>query len=131
MKKCPICKKEKDVTEYDKYWSGSRNKYRVQGYCKECKEVDACKRAKKHYQDNRMEKLKYAKQYREENKEKIREYKKYKKRQYIKDLHPVYVAEQASATLGLPQRVVSEDDEIMRTYKNILKIKRRIKDAKK
>lgn len=131
MKTCPLCKIEKDTSEFDKYWSYSRNKYRLQGYCKDCKEVDARKRAEKHYWDNREYKLKYAEKYRNKNKEKIRRYKKQKKRQYINELHPVYVAEQASSTLGIPQRIVSQDDEIMSAYKNILKIKRSIRNAKK
>lgn len=131
MKTCPICNIKKKESEYDEYWSQSRNKYRLQGYCKDCKEVDSRKRAEKYYQDNRQYRLKYAEKYRNENKKKIRRYKKQKKRQYIDELHPVYVAEQASSTLDIPQRIVSQDDAIMSVYKKILKIKRSIRNAKK
>ena len=72
FKICPICKEKKEVEgSFYRYFSKSRNKYRVSNYCKPCSREKGKPRASKHYWDNHEQKLEYHKEYRKNNKEKI------------------------------------------------------------
>lgn len=67
MKKklCPICKIEKPIEDYNRYFSSVRNKYLIGNYCKPCARKESNERSKKYYQDNKEKKLKYEKERKE------------------------------------------------------------------
>lgn len=128
VKVCPICKVEKSVDEFHKYWSKSRNKYRYSNYCKPCARENAKPRAQKHFQDNKQAKLQYAKDYRAnpENKDKLYKLSSKFKKQYRTELQACYVAEQAAKALKTTVADIRSTPEILAAYTLNLKIKRKI-----
>jgi hypothetical protein len=58
-KVCPICKIEKPIEDYHRYFSKSRQKYRLGNYCIPCAQKNANQRAKEHYKKNKVKILNY------------------------------------------------------------------------
>lgn len=58
-KLCPICKIEKPIEDYHRYFSKERNKFRIGNYCIPCARINANERAKKYYQDHKEKVLHY------------------------------------------------------------------------
>lgn len=127
-KTCPLCKEEKPLSEYDTYFSKPRNKRRPQNYCRVCSPAEKRRRSREYYKRNKNKRLEYAKKYRNENKDKLRIQKRKFKRKYVKELHSTYVSEQAAQVLKIPQRIISQQPEMVEAYKNILKLKRKMKE---
>ena len=130
-KYCPMCQEEKPISEYYQCYAKDRGKYRSSSYCKLCSKKRGAVVAKKHYWDNREKKLEYCREYRKKNKDSIRVKKRGFKEKYIKELHPCYVAEQASKVVGVSQALVRKQPGMVEAYTTLLKIKRRIRDGKK
>lgn len=127
-KYCPVCKETKKISEFSKYFSKSRNKYRVQNYCKICQKTTARIRSKEYYQNNKEERKAYAKQYRKENKEKTNKTKRIITRRYREQLQDCYVVDRLSQKLNCTAKDIRQIPEIIDTYRNIIKIKRKIKE---
>lgn len=74
---CIICKKEKELNQYDK-----KRKWYL-NYCKECRKI----KRKEYYKNNREKEIKYARKYQENNKEHLKqvniEYRKNNKNKLI------------------------------------------------
>ncbi len=58
-KRCPRCKVVKPIEDFHKYFSKSRQQYRIGNYCKPCANADSLKRAKEYYQQNKAKVLHY------------------------------------------------------------------------
>lgn len=129
-KTCPICKTEKSVEEYHRYFSKSRQKYRIANYCKDCSREVSNKNAKKNYQENKPKKLDYARDYREENKERIKEKRPYYKKKQIEECQNCYVRDLLISKNKIEKDFISENPEILEIKKNQLKIKRKLKNLK-
>lgn len=129
-KVCPICKTEKSVEEYHRYFSKSRQKYRIANYCKDCSREVHNKNAKKNYQENKSKKLEYARKYREENKDRIKEKRPYYKRKQIEECQNCYIRELLITKNNVQKGLTYEKPEILETKRLSLKIKRKIKNLK-
>ncbi len=127
-KKCPICEETKTLDNYYKYFSKPRNKYRYSNYCKPCAREDAKPRAKKHFEDNREQKLQYAKDYRKQNPEKIKKLSAKFTKKYREELQDCYVAEFAAKSLKCSTKEIHENPELLQAYRNNLKLKRQIRN---
>ena len=130
MKTCPICKKEKPLEEYHKYFSKERQKYRVANYCKPCSREVSKKNATKNYSENKPKKLEYAKKYREENKERIKAKRPYYKKKQIEECQNCYIRELLVSKNKIQKDFITENPEILETKRLMLKIKRKIKKPK-
>lgn len=127
-KKCPICKEEKTLDNYYRYFSKPRNKYRYGNYCKPCARENSKPRATKHYYDNHKEKLQYHKKYREENKDVIKKRSAYFTKKYREELKECYVAEFAAKSLKCSTKEIHDNPELLKAYKNNMKLKRKIRN---
>lgn len=132
MKRCPICKIEKALTEYSHYWSKSRQKLRPQNYCKVCSPSEKTKRSAEYFQRHREEKLQYAKDYRANpaNKEKRKRLEVHFKKKYRKELQDCYIADELSRKKGLSVKQVRETDGLIEAYRAKIKLIRKIKELK-
>lgn len=130
MKRCPICKIEKDLSEFDQYFSKKRNKYRIGNYCKECRKKVSLIRAKKYYEENSAACKEKAKNYRQKNDEKIKvDRPKFKKRQ-IENLQNCYVKSLLVEKRKIDKEFISENPEIIETARLQIKIKRKLKSIR-
>lgn len=129
-KKCPLCGELKPVSEYHSYFSRSRNKVRIGNYCIPCANENAKERATKYYEENKQERLEYAKKYRSENKEKINKKRIHYDRRYRAELQDCYAAEQCAKMLKCTIAEVRSSPAILKAYKLNLKIKRKIYGTK-
>ena len=127
-KTCPICKETKAVSEYYIYFVKLRNKERVSYCCKKCEYQRSSSNAKKLYQKKRLERLEYAKEYREKNPKKVKESKAKFTKKYREELKECYVAYQASKTLKCSTKEIHDNPELMQAYKNNLQLKRQIRN---
>lgn len=129
---CPICKEEKNISEFPSYFSKQRNKIRIGNYCKPCGRKSSTIIAKQHYQDNKAQKLQYAKDYRAnpDNKEKLLNLSRSFKKKYIEELQDCYVRELLATRNGIPTEVSKEIPEIVEIKRLQIKIKRKIKTLK-
>lgn len=127
-KVCPICKIEKLTNEFRTYFSKARQKNRISNYCIPCGKESARPRAKKYYQENREEKLKYAKNYRANNKDKIKVLSAHFTKKYRIELKECYVAEFAAKSLKCSTKEIHENPELLQAYKNNLLLKRKIRN---
>ena len=127
-KTCPICKKEKDISQYYKYFSKPRNKYRYSNYCKPCAREKSKPRAKKHFEENRDRKLQYAKDYRVNNKDKVKKLSSYFTKKYREELQDCYVAEFAAKSLKCSTKEIHDNPELLQAYRNNMKLKRLIRN---
>lgn len=128
LKKCPICNELKSISEYHRYFSKERNKYRVGNYCKPCARSEAKPRAKKHFNENRAERLKYAKDYRKKNPEKIRKLSAHFTKKYKEELKDCYVAEYAAKSLKCSTKEIHNNPELLEAYRANMKLKREIRN---
>ncbi len=127
-KKCPICEKIKTLDKYYKYFSKPRNKHRYSNYCKPCARINAKPRAKKHFEDNKEQKLQYAKDYRKQNPEKIKKLSAKFTKKYRVELKECYVAEFAAKSLKCSTKEIHENPELLQAYKNNMQLKRQIRN---
>lgn len=127
-KTCPICKSEKSVDEFHQYFSKPRNKWRLGNYCKPCSRKDAKPRAIKNYQENKEKRKQYAKDYRKNNPEKIKKLSAYFTKKYRVELKECYVAEFASKSLKCTTKEIHENSELLKAYRNNMKLKRQIRN---
>lgn len=125
-KKCPICKLTKPKSEYHKYFSKVRNRYRISNYCKPCGRAKSKIRAKAYYHENQDVRKEYGKYYRKNNKEKIKKLSAHFTRKYRIELKECYVAEQAAKSLKCNTKDIHDNPELMRAYKQNLLLKRKI-----
>lgn len=130
MKRCPICKVDKDLNEYDHYFSKDRNKYRPQNYCRECSKKEKTRRSADYFRENKQERLDYAKKYRDENKDLILPKKRAFQKKYREELHPIYVIESIRRYTGLDAKVLRSEPELLEAKKASLTLKRKIKSIK-
>ena len=126
-KKCPLCNQTKPVSEYYIYFVKARNKERVSYCCRKCEYNRSSANAKKLYQKKKIERLQYAKEYREKNPEKVKNSKAKFTKKYREELKECYVAYQASKTLKCSTKEIYDNPELMKAYKTNLQIKRLIK----
>ena len=130
-KTCPICKIEKPLEEYHKYFSKERQKYRIANYCKPCSRVVSNKNAKKNYKENKPKKLEYAKKYRQENRDQIKAKRPYYKKKQIEECQNCYVKELLIHKNGYKKEFINSNPDLLETKRLSLKIKRKIKSFKK
>lgn len=131
-KVCPMCKVEKDSSEYGKYFSHKRQKHRLQSYCKSCLIVDSRKRSSMYYKKNKEYRVEYERNYRADpnNKIKLREVSRKFKMKYVSELKDCYVREQLKKYNNIPTNVSREMPEIVEAKRLEIKIKRKIKSLK-
>ena len=128
IKTCPICDTEKTIDEFHSYYSKERQKIRVGNYCKPCARENSKPRAQKHFIENREEKLKYAKEYRKKNPEKIKKLSAKFTKKYREELKECYVAEFAAKSLKCSTKEIHENPELLKAYRNNMKLKREIRN---
>ncbi|KUJ54016.1 hypothetical protein [Chryseobacterium aquaticum] len=131
-KTCPICKILKTASDFDKYFSKERQKYRLQNYCKECSKPIKAKRSADYYQNHKKERIAYAKDYanRPQNIEKDRRQKVESKKRIRENLSDSYVRDLMVQKYKFSNEYLLKNPEIVNLYKGTLKIKRLIKKRK-
>lgn len=131
-KKCPKCNKKKLADDFDKYFSKSRNKFRLQSYCKECSPAEKRKRSSEYYQQHRKERIAYAKEYasRTENIEKYKRQKLESKRRSRYCLADSYVRDLMVQKYKFSNKELIEDPELVELYRKNIRIKRLLKQRK-
>lgn len=127
-KVCPVCKVEKSTDNFHSYFSKERQKIRIGNYCKPCSRSRAKIRAKTYYQENKEERKKYAKKYRKENPKKIKKLSAHFTKKYRIELADSYVAEFASKSLGCSTKDIHDNPELLKVYRNNMKLKRIIRN---
>jgi hypothetical protein len=129
---CPICKVEKELTNYGKYFSKERQKYRIQNYCKICEKEEKKRRSAIYYQDNKEERKLYRKKYRANpiNKEKLKALSQKFKIKYREELKDCYIRSRLSQDNNIPINVSRELPEIVEAKRLLIKIKRKLKSLK-
>lgn len=127
-KTCPICQVEKSVDEFYKYFSKSRNKHRISNYCKECGRKNSKVRVKKYFEENKEERLQYAKDYRKANPEKMKKQSAYFNKKYREELKDCYVAEFAAKSLKCSTKEIHENPELLKAYRTNMLLKRKIRN---
>jgi hypothetical protein len=128
-KVCPLCKIEKDLTNFGKYFSKERQKYRIQNYCKSCEKEEKKKRSAIYYQENKEERKQYQKQHRAnpKNKEKLKAVSQKLKKKYREELKDCYVRDRLTQDNKIPNYVSRELPEIVEAKRLQIKIKRKLK----
>lgn len=131
-KNCPKCNKKKSANDFDRYFSKSRGKFRLQSYCKECSPAEKRKRSSDYYQKHRKERIAYAKEYsnRPENIEKDRRQKLESKRRRREGLADSYVRDLMVQKYKFSNQELIEDPEIVELYRKNIRIKRLLKQKK-
>ena len=131
-KVCPICKIEKDLSNFGKYFSKERQKYRVQNYCKSCEKSEKKKRSAEYYEVNKEARKQYQKEYRANpnNKEKLKAVSQKFKIKYREELQDCYVRDRLTQDNKIPNYVSRELPEIVEAKRLQIKIKRKIKSLK-
>jgi len=131
-KVCPICKTEKDLSNFGKYFSKERQKYRVQNYCKSCEKSEKKRRSAEYYEANKEARLQYAKDYRANpaNDEKRAVLAKKFKTKYREELQDCYVRDRLTQDDNIPNYVSKSIPEIVEAKRISIKIKRKIKTLK-
>ena len=128
-KVCPICKIEKDVAEFGKYFSKIRQKYRAQNYCKMCERPEKKRRSAEYYKENKDARKQYQKKYRSDpsNKEKLKLTAQKFKLKYRDELKDCYVRDRLAQSDKIPTSVSRDLPEIVETKRLQIKIIRKIK----
>lgn len=131
-KKCPKCNKIKSANDFDRYFSKSRQKFRLQSYCKECSPSEKRKRSSDYYQKHRKERIAYAKEYsnRTENIEKDRKQKLESKRRRREVLADSYVRDLMVQKYKFSNKELIEDPELVELYRKNIKLKRLLKQKR-
>ena len=127
-KLCPICRVEKPIEEYHRYFSKVRNMYRVGNYCKPCARVNSNKRAKEYYQDHKKKILQY------QNVDR-KKWKTERNKEHQENLTDRYVLVKLKQTLkgesNKNMRLFPEMIEAKRTKILTSRIKKQLKNGKK
>lgn len=128
-KVCPICKTEKDLSNFGKYFSKERQKYRVQNYCKSCEKSEKKRRSAEYYEANKEARKQYQKEHRANpnNKEKLKAVSQKFKIKYREELQDCYVRDRLTQDNKIPNYVSRELPEIVEAKRLEIKIKRKIK----
>ena len=128
-KVCPLCKVEKDLSNYGKYFSKERQKYRVQNYCKSCEKSEKKRRLADYYEANKEARKQYQKEHRANpnNKEKLKAVSQKFKIKYREELQDCYVRDRLTQDNKIPNYVSRELPEIVEAKRLQIKIKRKIK----
>jgi hypothetical protein len=128
-KVCPICKTEKDLSNFGKYFSKERQKYRVQNYCKSCEKSEKKRRSAEYYEANKEARKQYQKEHRANpnNKEKLKAVSQKFKIKYREELQDCYVRDRLTQDNKIPNYVSRELPEIVEAKRLQIKIKRKIK----
>lgn len=128
-KVCPICKIEKDLSNFGKYFSKERQKYRVQNYCKSCEKSEKKRRSSEYYEANKEARKQYQKEHRAnpKNKEKLKAVSQKFKIKYREELQDCYVRDRLTQDNKIPNYVSKELPEIVEAKRLQIKIKRKIK----
>jgi len=129
-KRCPKCEEIKSVDEYHQYFSKSRKKWRIGNYCKPCARKDSKKRVKIYFEENKEERLRYARDYRKKNPKKVKKLSAYFTKKYREELQDCYVAEFAAKSLKCSTKEIHDNPELLEAYRTNMKIKRKIKKLK-
>lgn len=129
-KVCPICKLKKKVEEYHQYFSKERQKYRIGNYCKICARENSKVRVKIYFEENKEERLQYARNYRANpnNKEKLQKLSQRFKQKYREELQDCYVRDVLNQKDKVPNYVSRELPEIVEAKRLQIKIKRQLKN---
>jgi hypothetical protein len=128
-KTCPICKIEKSVDGFNKYYSKERQKYRCQNYCKACEKVEKTRRSAEYFQKHKEKRLQYAKDYRADpnNADKLKTVSKKFKVKYREVLKGCYVRDQLVQRAGFSNAELHKHPEIVTAKRTQLLINRKIK----
>lgn len=128
-KVCPICKTEKDLSNFGKYFSKERQKYRVQNYCKSCEKSEKKRRSAEYYEANKEARKQYQKEHRANpnNKKKLKAVSQKFKIKYREELQDCYVRDRLTQDNKIPNYVSRELPEIVEAKRLQIKIKRKIK----
>lgn len=128
-KVCPICKTEKDLSNFGKYFSKERQKYRIQNYCKSCEKSEKKRSSAEYYEANKEARKQYQKEYRAnpKNKEKLKAVSQKFKIKYREELQDCYVRDRLTQDNKIPNYVSRELPEIVEAKRLQIKIKRKIK----
>jgi hypothetical protein len=126
-KVCPLCKEKKPVSEFGKYFSHSRNQYRVQNYCTTCEPSEKTRRSKEYYERKGDKVRQYQRSYRKNNKELIKPKKRAFNRKYRKELHDLYVIDQIRQTTGLMASEIRKQPELIERERTRLLLLRKAK----
>lgn len=124
---CPKCKVEKSVNDFHKYFSKERQKYRVGNYCKPCSNKDSNIRAKKHYQENREQKIKYAAEYFEKNYDRQLFLQRKAKARRRKNLELIYIRHLMTQKKKFRMTDLHQNPDLVELYKNRLLFERTLK----
>lgn len=132
VKRCPICKESKPLSDFDFYYSKERNKHRPQNYCKVCQKPRKKELSSEYYKKNCEARKQYATDYRANpiHKPKRKKVEQYFKKKYREELQDCYVADYVSRTLGITVKQVRETEGLIEAYKAKLKLIRKIKQVK-
>jgi uncharacterized protein YlaI len=123
-KKCPICNEIKTIDNFRVYLNKKTNNKKVFSYCIPCEKKKSIERSKKSYIKNREKTL----EYKRINRKKYDEQIKGLKEKYRNELRDSYVAEVLSKKLKCSKQEIYNNPELLQSYKNILKIKKIIKE---
>lgn len=131
-KVCPICKENKDLSNFSKYFSKQRQKWRIQNYCHQCEKEEKKKRSKTYYEENKEERKEYQKQHRAkpENKERLKAVSQQFKIKYRENLQDCYVRDRLTQDNDIPNYVSRQLPEIVEAKRLQIKIKRKLKSLK-
>lgn len=129
-KVCPLCKSKKNVDQFDKYFSNSRQQFRIQNYCKDCQKPEKAKRSKEYYQRKGDKVKQYQSEYRKNNKELIKPKKRAFNRKYRKELHDLYIIDQIRQTTGLTATDIRKAPDLIAVEKIRMKLNRTIKQKR-
>tara|TARA_R110000796_G_scaffold141854_1_gene258246 strand:- start:233 stop:637 length:405 start_codon:yes stop_codon:yes gene_type:complete len=127
-KKCPVCKEIKSIDFFYSYLCKKRNTNRYSNYCRPCARINSNVRAKKHYQDNKEQKLRYRKEYSKNNPEKIKKLSAKFSKKYREELKECYVAQFAAKSLKCSTKEIHENPELLKAYKNNMNLKRKFRN---
>lgn len=128
-KVCPICKTEKDLSNFGKYFSKERQKHRVQNYCKSCEKSEKKRRSAEYYEANKEARKQYQKEHRANpnNKEKLKAISQKFKIKYREELQDCYVRGRLTQDNKIPNYVSRGLPEIVEAKRLQIKIKRKLK----
>lgn len=130
IKTCPICKINKLVDDFNKYYSKERQKYRCHAYCKACEKSEKARRSADYFTKHKTERLDYAKRYRADpnNKDKLKTISQKFKVKYRDELQDCYVRDQLVQRVGFSNKDLHAHPEIVIAKRTQLLIKRKIKE---
>lgn len=129
MKWCPRCNQHKPLTAFDTYWAKTRNKHRLQPYCKECFKQSARERAAAHYERNKEKKIAYNREYRKDpaKKEKVHEANRKRLKARRDAATDSIIVGYLNRTTKAPAAVIRQHPELIENFRSYLLLTRAIK----